>query len=155
MLQPKRTAYCRLAKIFIQHNVVLCCLTNLFIVHRIQQPRTLDKHWPWAVYTRSCSVSFSEISLAWDGTCLLPYDNLCLVCSIILCFPLSVLLFSISFFFLSVTGFVFLSLFFGHNDYVFYIWLFNLFCFFFFFFSVCESTSSAFVGTYWKKPIST
>jgi hypothetical protein len=78
MLQPKRRAICRLAKIFILRNVLLCCLANLFIVLRIQHPRILVSHWLWAVYTRSCSILFSEISPTWHGTCLLLYDNLCL-----------------------------------------------------------------------------
>ena len=63
---------------FIQRDVLLYYLTNLFIMHRIQHPRILDNHWPCAVYTRSCSITFSEISLTWHGTCLFLYDNLCL-----------------------------------------------------------------------------
>ena len=105
MLQPKRTAVFRLAKIFIQGNVLLCYtyLTNLFVMHRLQHPRILGNHCPWAVYSRSCSISFSEISLTWHGTCLLLYDNLCLEYSIILCFPISPLLFSLSSFSLSLS----------------------------------------------------
>jgi len=134
MLKPKRTAVCRLAKIFIEGNVLLCCLTNLFIMHRIQHPSILGNHWPWAVYTRSCSISFSEISLSWHGICLLLYDNLCLEYSVILCFPLSPLLFSLSSYSLVaiITSFIFHYFFSFSSPFL---------------FSMCESTSSAFART--------
>lgn len=160
MLQPKRRVICRLAKIFILRNVLFCFLTNLFIVLRIQHPRILVSHWLWAVYTRSCSISFSEISPTWHGTCLLLYDNLCLEVHYHPLFStFSLVIFSLFHFLFSslelvVAGFIFLFLFFGHSDYIFHILLFFSFGSSFLF-SMCESTSSAVARTDWKKPIST
>ena len=121
MLQPKRRAICRLAKIFILRNVLLCYLTNLSIVLRIQHPRILGSHWLWAVYTRSCSVLFSEISLTWHGTCLLLYDNLCLEVHYHPLFSTFSFVISLSSIFsplseIIVAGFIFLFLFLGHSD---------------------------------------